>query len=196
RFRLSQRSTLAGLRQPLVQADAANARFAERHQRLFFDAATEVPRVAIRRDRPCVAYRLQITRNDVRERSTVRASDFHYAVHWGLKRDLREDRRNVVRRDRLKQSVADAHGPTVRTEISDTANKFHKLRRAHDRVRHAGRVDRLFLRDLGSEIRVLLGAVTSDDGKRDVMAYSCGHFSLAEVARRGTEKVEHRLRLP
>jgi hypothetical protein len=112
RFRTDPQSTPFSLRQPLVETDAADSCIAERHERLFLDKTAVVPRVACR---------VQITRDDLRERRTVRASDLDDAVQCGLSRYLSDDRRSVVRRNRLKQSIGDAHRSTLRAEIRDTA---------------------------------------------------------------------------
>src|SRR6201985_2279353 len=115
-------STLFGLREPLIETHMADSCLTERHERLFLYKTAVVPRIAIRHHWARISHRFQITRNDVRKRCTVWTRDVDRTVQRRCKRGLRENRRDIFRSDRLKQSIAQAHRAIVRAEVRDTAN--------------------------------------------------------------------------
>src|SRR5580704_19237358 len=59
--------------EPFVETDPAEARFAQRHERQFFDTSAPVPRLRVTQDLPRIADRLQIAGDDFIERYPFRA---------------------------------------------------------------------------------------------------------------------------
>src|SRR5215813_8022205 len=59
--------------EPFVEADAAEARFAQRHQRALLDATTPVSGLGVAHDLTRVADRLQIAGDEFVERRSLRA---------------------------------------------------------------------------------------------------------------------------
>src|SRR5215469_2340172 len=94
----------SGAADPFVEADAAEARFAQRHERAFLDAATEVSGFGITHDRTRVADRLQISGDEFVEGRAFRPGDLDDAVSWRRERHIGDDGSNVVRRDGLEQA--------------------------------------------------------------------------------------------
>ena len=88
--------------EPFVETDAAEARFAQRHQRALLDPAAEVSRLGVAHDLARVADRLQIAGDDLVERCAFRAGDLDDAVARRSERHVGNDGRNVVRRDGLE----------------------------------------------------------------------------------------------
>src|SRR5258708_20831649 len=90
--------------EPFVEADAAEARFAQRHERALLDPAAEVSGLAVAHDFTRVAGRLQIAGDDFVERRSFRAGDLDDAASWRRERHIGDDGSNVVRRDGLEQA--------------------------------------------------------------------------------------------
>ena len=95
---------------PFIEGDAAEARFAQRHERALFDPAAEIPGLGIAHDLAWVADRLQIASDDFAERCSVRTGDLDDAVARRGERHLRDDGSNVVRRDGLEQHGRQSDG--------------------------------------------------------------------------------------
>ena len=89
--------------EPVVETDAAEARFAQRHQRALLDPAAKVSGLGIAHDLARVTDRLQIAGDDFVERRSFRAGDLDDAVSRRRERHIGDDRSNVVRRDGLEQ---------------------------------------------------------------------------------------------
>src|SRR5437773_8319824 len=66
--------------EPFVETDAAEARFAQRHERALLDSAAEVSGLGVTHDLTRVAERLQIAGDDFVERCSFRAGDLHDAA--------------------------------------------------------------------------------------------------------------------
>src|ERR1700730_17259630 len=66
--------------EPFLETDAAEARFAQRHERALLDAAAPVSGLGVTHDRTRVADRLQIAGDDFVERRSFRAGDLDDAV--------------------------------------------------------------------------------------------------------------------
>src|SRR5215468_367593 len=66
--------------EPLVETDAAEARLAQRHQRVLLDPAAEVLGFGVAHDLTRVADRLQIAGDDFIERRPFRAGNLHDAI--------------------------------------------------------------------------------------------------------------------
>jgi len=65
---------------PFVEANAAEARLAQRHERAIVDQAAEVSGLAVTHDLARVADRLEIAGDDLVERRPFRAGDLYDAV--------------------------------------------------------------------------------------------------------------------
>src|SRR5438045_7928136 len=90
--------------EPFVETDAAEARFAQRHERALLDTAAEVSGLGVTYDLTRVADRLQIAGDGFVERCSFRAGDLDDAASRRRERHIGDDGSNVVRRDRLKQA--------------------------------------------------------------------------------------------
>src|SRR5947209_19962422 len=101
--------------EPFGETDAAEARFAQRHERALLNAAAEVSGLGVTYDRTRVAERLQIAGDDFVERCSFRASDLNDAVSWRRERHIGDDGSNVVRRDRLEQAGRQPDHVSIRT---------------------------------------------------------------------------------
>src|SRR5262244_1235885 len=66
---------LGAAAEPVVEPDAAEARVAQRHERVLLDAAAVVAGLGVPHDLPRIADRLQIAGDEVVERGSLRASD-------------------------------------------------------------------------------------------------------------------------
>ena len=82
----------------------AEARFAQRDERVLLDPAAPVSRLGVAHDLTRVADRLQIAGDDLVERLSFRAGDLDDAVSRRRKRHLGDNSSNVVRRDGLEQA--------------------------------------------------------------------------------------------
>ena len=89
--------------EPFVETDAAEARLAQRHQRLLLDPAAEVWGLGIAHDLARVADRLQIAGDDFIEWRSFRAGNLHDAAARRRECHIGNDGSNVVRRDGLEQ---------------------------------------------------------------------------------------------
>src|SRR5207245_7694850 len=90
--------------EPFVETDAAEARFAQRHERALLDPAAPVSGLGVAHDLTRVADRLQIAGDDFVERRSFRAGNLDDAVSRRRERHIGDDRSNVVRRDGLEQA--------------------------------------------------------------------------------------------
>src|SRR5213078_1622067 len=66
--------------EPFVETDAAEARLAQRHERVLLDPAAEISGLGVAHDLTRVADRLQIAGDDFVERRSFRAGDLDDAV--------------------------------------------------------------------------------------------------------------------
>ena len=89
--------------EPFVEPDAAEARFAQRHERALLDPTAPVSGVRVAHDLARVADRLQIT-GDFVERRSFRTGDLDDPVSRRRERHLGDDGSNVVRGDGLEQA--------------------------------------------------------------------------------------------
>src|SRR5262245_32703813 len=101
--------------EPLVETDAAEARFAPRHERALLDAAALVSGLGVTHDLTRVADRLQIAGDDFVERCSFGAGDLDDAVAWRRERHIGDDGSNVVRRNRLEQAGRKPDPASIRT---------------------------------------------------------------------------------
>src|SRR5262245_63447027 len=90
--------------EPFVETDAAEARFAQRHERALLDAAAPVSGLGVTHDLTRVADRLQIAADDFVERCSFGAGDLDDAVSRRAERHIGDDGTHVVRRDGLEQA--------------------------------------------------------------------------------------------
>src|SRR5215470_9177134 len=97
-------SCLWAAAEPFVETDAAEARFAQRHERALLDASAPVSGLGVTHDLTRVADRLQIAGDDFVERCSFRAGDLDDAAAWRRERHIGDDGSNVVRRDGLEQA--------------------------------------------------------------------------------------------
>jgi hypothetical protein len=96
--------------QPFLEADCAEARFAQRDERVLLDPAAVVSGLGVAHDLARVADRLQIAGDDFVKRRSLRAGDLDDAASRRRERHIGNDGSNVVRRDGLEQ----ADSPTSR----------------------------------------------------------------------------------
>src|SRR5713101_7068938 len=89
---------------PFVETDAAEARFAQRHERALLHTAAPVSGLGVTYDLTRVAERLQITGDDFVERCPFRTGDLDDAVSRWRERHVGDDGSHVVRRDGLEQA--------------------------------------------------------------------------------------------
>jgi hypothetical protein len=82
----------------------AEARFAQRHERVLFDPATEVPGLGVAHHLAWVADRLQIAGDDFVERCSFRAGDLDDAASRRREGRIGNGGSDVVRRDGLEQA--------------------------------------------------------------------------------------------
>src|SRR5215468_5008147 len=101
--------------EPFVETDAAEARFAQGHERALLNAAAKVSGLGVPHDRTRVADRLQIAGDDLVERCSFRAGDLDDAVSWRRERHIGDDGSNVVRRDGLEQAGRKPYRASIRT---------------------------------------------------------------------------------
>src|SRR5262249_23980731 len=101
--------------QPFVEADAAEARFAQRQQRALLDAAAEVSSLGVANHLTWIADRFQIAGDDFVERRSFRTGDLDYAVSRRRERHIGNDGTNVVRRDGLEQAGRNSDYISIRT---------------------------------------------------------------------------------
>src|SRR5207245_1100221 len=87
--------------EPFVETDAAEARFAQRHERALLDAAAEVSGLGVTHDRTRVTERLEIAGDDFVERCSFRAGDLNDAVSWRRERHLGGHGSNGLRREKV-----------------------------------------------------------------------------------------------
>jgi hypothetical protein len=85
--------------EPLVETDAAEARVAQRHERVLLDPAAPVSGRGIAYDLTRVADRLQIAGDDFVEQCSFRAGDLDETVSGRIKRRIGNYGSNVVSRD-------------------------------------------------------------------------------------------------
>src|SRR5262245_30243771 len=101
--------------EPFVQTDAAEARLAQRHERVLFDPAAVVSGLGVAHDLTRVADRFQIAGDNFVEGRSVRAGDLDDAVSRRRERHIGNDGGNVVRRDRLEQAGRNPDFVSIRT---------------------------------------------------------------------------------
>src|SRR5580704_12818702 len=89
--------------EPFVETDAAEARLAQRHERVLLDPAAPVSGLGVAHDLTRVADCLQIAGDDFVERRSFRAGDLDEAASRRRERHIGNDGSNVVRRDGLEQ---------------------------------------------------------------------------------------------
>src|SRR5919198_3342085 len=100
--------------EPFVESDAAEARLAQRHQRVLLDAAAEVSGFGVAHDLTRVADRLQIAGDDFVERRSFWAGDLDDTASRRRERHIGNDGSNVVRRDRLEQAGGNSDYVSIR----------------------------------------------------------------------------------
>jgi hypothetical protein len=88
---------------PFVETDAAEARLAQRHERVLLDPAAPISGLGIAHDLARVANRLQIAGDDFVERRSFRAGDLDDAVSRRRERHIGNVFSDVIRRDGLEQ---------------------------------------------------------------------------------------------
>src|SRR5713101_9203126 len=88
--------------EPFVETDAAEARFAQRHEGALLDTAAPVSGLGVTYDLTRVAERLQIAGDDFVERCSFRAGDL-------------DDGSHVIRRDGLEQAGRKPDPVPIRT---------------------------------------------------------------------------------
>src|SRR5207247_5666514 len=101
--------------EPFVETDAAQARFAQRHEGALLDAAAEVSGLGVTHDLTRVAERLQIAGDDFVERCSFRAGDLDDAASWRRERHIGDDGSNVVRSDGLEEAGRKPDDLSIRT---------------------------------------------------------------------------------
>src|SRR5437868_12287020 len=101
--------------EPFIETDAAEARFAQRHERALLDPAAPVSGLRVAQDLTRVADRLQIAGDDFVERRSFRAGDLDDAASWRRERHIGNDGSNVVRRDGLEQAGRKPDRASLRT---------------------------------------------------------------------------------
>jgi hypothetical protein len=89
--------------EPFVEADAAEARFAKRHERALLDPAAPISGRGVAHDLTRVADGLQIAGDDFVAGRSFRAGDLEDAPLRRGERHLGDAGSNVVRRDGLEQ---------------------------------------------------------------------------------------------
>src|SRR5215472_15263152 len=104
-----------GAADPFVETDAAEARFAQRHERALLDAASVVSGLGVTYDCTRVADRFQIAGDDFVERCPFWAGDLDDAVSRRRERHIGDAGRNVVRRDGLEQAWRKPDCASLRT---------------------------------------------------------------------------------
>src|SRR6266849_5442514 len=130
--------------EPFVETDAAEARFAQRHEGALLDTAAPVSGLGVTYDLTRVAERLQIAGDDFVERCPFRTGDLDDAVSRRRERHLGDDGSDVVRRDRLEQAGRNLDDASIRTCSGDGAEEFQELGRADDGIGNAGALDQFF----------------------------------------------------
>src|SRR5215470_14915977 len=140
--------------EPLVETNAAEARLAQRHQRVLFDPAPEVLGFRVAHYLSRVTDRLQVAGNEFVERRPFRAGDLDDPVARPRERHIGNVGSSIVRRDGLEQPGRNPDLVSIRARIGDTAEEFHELGRADDGVGDAGGLDKFLLRDLGAKIAI------------------------------------------
>src|SRR2546422_9432825 len=115
--------------EPFVETDAAEARFAQWHERALLDAAAEVSGLGVTHDRTRVADRLQIAGDDFAERCSFRAGDLDDAASRRRERHIGDDGSNVISRDGLEQAGRKPDDASIRTGSGDAAEEFQELGR-------------------------------------------------------------------
>jgi hypothetical protein len=88
--------------EPFVESDTPEPRFAQRHQRELLDPSAKVSGFRVSHDLARVANRLQIARDDLVERCSLRAGDLDDSVAPRSERHIGNDCSNIVRRDGLQ----------------------------------------------------------------------------------------------
>src|SRR6266446_7997603 len=112
--------------EPFVETDAAEARLAQRHERVLLDPAAVVAGLGVTHDRTRVADRLQIAGDDFAEGCSFRAGDLDDAVSRRRERHIGDDGSHVVRRDGLEQAGRKPDRVSIRTRSSDAAEEFQE----------------------------------------------------------------------
>ena len=130
------------------------------------------------------------------ERHGLGTGDFDRAVDRRCQRDIGERRHHVVGRDRLDQRRRQANLLADGGRLGNAADKLEELRGTQDGVGNAGRLDEVFLRDLGPEIAVLGKPFATDDRQGNVMANAGGSFGSQQVTARRFEEIEDGLVFP
>src|SRR4029077_16512623 len=103
------------------ETDAAEARFAQRHERALLDAAAEVSGLGVTHDLTRAAARLQIAGHDFVEGCSFRAGDLDDAVSRRRERHIGDNGSNIVRRDGLEQAGRKPDDVPIRTRTGDAA---------------------------------------------------------------------------
>ena len=89
--------------EPFIETDAAEARFAQRHQRALLDPAAPVSGLRVAHDLTRIADRLEIAGDDLVERRSFRAGNLDDPVSRRRERNIGDTGSNIVRRDGLEQ---------------------------------------------------------------------------------------------
>ena len=182
--------------EPVLEADRAQARVLAGGQRLIVEHSAEVARVHVRHDLARVLSGPQEAPDQFVERHGLGTGDFDRAIDRRCQRDIGERRHHVVGRHRLDQRRRQANLLADGGRLRNAADKLEELRGTQDGVRNAGRLDEVFLRDLGPEIAVLGKPFAADDRQGNVMANAGGRFRSQQVTARRFEEVEDGLVFP
>ena len=99
------------------------------------------------------------------------AGQLHRAFDWCALGDADQGGGDVLGRLGLEEDRRQQHRPVPGAEIGDAGDELEELRRAQDRPRDGGGLDRLLLGGLGAEVATALQPVGADDRQRDVVAH-------------------------
>src|SRR5215472_13675936 len=101
--------------QPFLEADMAEAGFAQRHERALLDPAAPVSGLGVAHHLTRVADRLQIAGDDFVKRHSFPAGNLDDAVLRRRERYIGDDSSNIVRRDGLEQDGRKLDDVSIRT---------------------------------------------------------------------------------
>src|SRR5262249_23593669 len=101
--------------EPFIEADVAEACFAQRHQRALLDPAAEVSGLGVAHHLTRIGDRLQIAGDELVERRSLWTSDLHCVVSRLRERHIGNDGSDVVRRNGLEQAGRNSDYVSIRT---------------------------------------------------------------------------------
>src|SRR5262245_51683133 len=103
-FLASGSGSCLGAAEPLIDADAAEARLGRWRERVLLAPTAPVSGLRVPHDGTRVALRFEVSGDDLVERRSLRARDIEDSVSGRDQRHIGDDRSNVVRRDGLEQT--------------------------------------------------------------------------------------------